>query len=73
MLFTGLKEAVDEHVAELKGLNWQAFSVRYEEDEDWVVGGSRGGVIKEVENMAEVVQLIEEGKREVFLKAVGVK
>ena len=82
LLFTGPQDAVDEHVSELKRLNWQAFSVRLEEDERWVIGGDGGedngqvnerGGIKEVETMAEVVQMIEEGKREVFLKAVGVK
>ena len=74
MLFTGLQHAVDDHVAELKGLNWQAFQVRYEEDEKWnlVNEGSEKGIV-EVETMAEVVRRIPEGRHEHFLKAVGVK
>jgi hypothetical protein len=76
MLFTGDQDAVDEHVAELKRLNWQAFQVRYEEDQHWRLGRTNdaNGVIVEVETMAEVVQCIEEeDRREQFLKAVGVK
>lgn len=69
MVFSGVRTAVEDHVAELKGLNWQAFAVRYEADEEWKFEGD----IKEVETMAEVVQCIEEGRREAFLKAVGVK
>jgi hypothetical protein len=69
MVFSGQKKAVENHVAELKGLNWQAFAIRYEADELWKF--EKG--IKEVETMAEVVQSIEEGRREGFLKAVGVK
>ena len=74
MLFTGPRHAVDEHVAELKGLNWQAFQIRYEEEEEWdLSSGKTGKGIVEVETMAEVVQQIHEGRREHFLKAIGVK
>ena len=69
MIFSGPQAAVNEHVSDLKSLNWQAFSVRYEADEEWKL--DKG--IKEVETMAEVVQCVEEGHREVFLKAVGMK
>jgi hypothetical protein len=69
MVFSGERTAVEEHVAELKGLNWQAFAIRYETDELWAFEEE----IREVETMAEVVQCIEESRREEFLKAVGVK
>jgi hypothetical protein len=75
LLFTGPADAVDEHVKTLKGENWQAFQVRYEAGETWMIGDDHkeaDGVV-EVETMAEVVKLIEEGKREVFLKSIGVK
>lgn len=69
LVFSGQRAAVEDHVAELKGLNWQAFAVRYEADERWEFGKG----VKEVETMAEMVQCIEEGRREAFLQAVGVK
>ncbi|KAL2429953.1 hypothetical protein ABEF95_013460 [Exophiala dermatitidis] len=49
MIFSGPRDLVDAHVAQLKGLNWQAFQVRYDSDEDGIVassgtgGQSRGG------------------------------
>ena len=106
LLYTGAKEAVEEHVRELKGQNWQAFSVRYEGDEKWQLGagnevgenerkkeGKRGkggkvgrddqvvgkghvgkGGIVEVESISEIVKgIVDEDKKEAFLKAVGVK
>lgn len=74
MLFTGLAEAVEEHVAELKTLKWQAFQVRYEAEEEWKIGvQEKATSVVEVETMAEVVQMVEEGKREMFLQAMGVK
>lgn len=69
MVFTGTQAAVDDHVAELKSQNWQAFAVRYEDNEEWRLHSG----ISEVETMSEVVQCIEEHRREAFLKAVGVK
>lgn len=75
MVFSGARSAVEEHVAELKAQNWQAFAVRYESDELWEFGGVEGGGggVREVETMAEAVQCVEEGRREEFLRAVGVK
>ena len=76
MIFSGPSNAVNDHVAELRSQNWQAFSVRYEEEEYWMFendAGERRKGIQEVETMAEVVKGIAEGKREVFLKAAGVK
>ena len=69
LVFSGTKSAVDEHVNELKTQNWQAFAIRYEEAERWHFNEG----IQEVETMAGAVQLIEEGRREVFLKVIGVK
>ncbi|KAK5563039.1 hypothetical protein LTR43_011360 [Exophiala xenobiotica] len=34
MLFSGPRDLVDAHVQELKALNWQAFQVRYDSDEE---------------------------------------
>ncbi|KIW19894.1 hypothetical protein PV08_00469 [Exophiala spinifera] len=34
LLFSGPRDLVDAHVKELKDLNWQAFSKRYDSDED---------------------------------------
>lgn len=62
-----------EHVHALKAQNWQAFQVRYEGDELWVLTHGEG--VKEVESMSDVVKAIEgtvEQKAE-FLKAVGIK
>ena len=74
MLFTGPGFAVDQHVAELKSLNWQAFQVKYEADEVWELG-SKGDAqgINEVETMAEVVRWIPEGRKDQFLKVMGMK
>jgi len=89
MVFSGPRDLVALHVRELKALNWQAFQVRYDSDDDnhsdeAVAGqnGSQGqwafahgaGKIVEVESMAEVVSaIVSEEHRQLFLKAVGVK
>lgn len=69
LVFSGSKSAVDAHVHELKSQNWQAFAVRYEEDEEWEFAEG----IREVETMGEAAQAVEESKREIFLKVIGVK
>lgn len=82
MIFSGPLSAVTEHVNTLKAENWQAFQVRYEEDELWEFAHGKG--VKEMETMAEVVKGVElsntktgeeRGKKqkEDFLKAVGIK
>ena len=82
LLFTGSQKAVDEHVSELKAQNWQAFQVRYEEEEEvWELSRGSGkdkdvkGIgIVEVESMADVVSMIVgEERREIFLRVIGVK
>lgn len=83
MIFSGPASAVNEHVNILKAENWQAFQVRYEEEELWTFVHGKG--IKEMETMGEVVkgvQLadgnnkdIERGakQKQEFLAAVGIK
>ncbi|KAJ4373835.1 hypothetical protein N0V83_002574 [Neocucurbitaria cava] len=76
LIFSGPLSVVNEHVNTLKAQNWQAFQVRYEEDEMWHFAHGVG--VREVETMAEVVKGIqaeEQGKKqkEEFLKAVGIK
>lgn len=41
MVFSGPKDAIDSHVAELRAQRWQAFQVRYDSSEE-VVDGGRG-------------------------------
>ncbi|KAF2131828.1 hypothetical protein P153DRAFT_272006, partial [Dothidotthia symphoricarpi CBS 119687] len=71
ILYTGPVGAVDEHVGLLRRQNWQAFQVRYEEGEVWEMGG--GGGVREVESMSEAVRVVGEGRKEEFLRAVGIK
>ena len=76
LVYSGPSSAVAEHVTTLKAQNWQAFNVRYEEEEPWTFIHGQG--VREVETMAEVVKGVEAGKRatlqkEEFLKAVGIK
>ncbi|CAO2657716.1 Nn.00g038420.m01.CDS01 [Neocucurbitaria sp. VM-36] len=76
LIFSGPLSVVREHVNTLKAQNWQAFQVRYEEEELWHFGHGAG--VSEVETMAEVVKGIQAGERgseqkEEFLKAVGIK
>lgn len=42
MIFSGPRDAVDSHVAELRAQRWQAFQVRYDSSEEEVDGGLRG-------------------------------
>lgn len=83
MIFSGPTSAVIGHVTTLKAENWQAFQIRYEEEELWDFAHGTG--VKEVETMADVVKSIEladgmstEGgkgakQKSEFLKAVGIK
>jgi hypothetical protein len=85
MVFSGPKSLVEEHVATLRGLKWQAFSVRLEEDVAWGFvddgetkgegegKGIGGKGVREVQSLAEVVGAVEEQWREALLRAVGVK
>lgn len=83
MIFSGDSFAVTQHVNTLKAENWQAFQVRYEEEEMWLFAHGKG--VREVETMAEVVKelqllggmtgVVEQGERQKqeFLKAAGIK
>ncbi|KAH7079323.1 hypothetical protein BKA63DRAFT_263948 [Paraphoma chrysanthemicola] len=79
MVFSGPAAAVTDHVNTLKGENWQAFQVRYEEEQLWTFAHGEG--VKEVETMAEAVKHVEgsqkdgihETQKEEFLKAIGIK
>ncbi|KAF1831772.1 hypothetical protein BDW02DRAFT_504455 [Decorospora gaudefroyi] len=77
LVYSGPASAVIEHVNTLKAQNWQAFQVRYEEQELWHFAHGTG--VKEVESMSEVVKGVEreaatgKGHKEEFLKAVGIK
>lgn len=77
LVYSGPSAAVTEHVNTLKAQNWQAFQVRYEEEELWHF--AHGAGVKEMESMSEVVKGVElegaTGKRqkEELLKAIGIK
>ena len=83
MIFSGRSDLVDAHVRELKGLNWQAFQIRYDSADgdgknqkvatQWEFSCCRGKIV-EVETMAQIVQnIVDEENKQIFLKAVGVK
>nr|POE93328.1 rwd domain-containing protein 2b [Quercus suber] len=59
LVYSGPLNAVHEHVNELKALNWQAFQVRLEVEEEWTF--KHGVGVIEVEGMGEVVTEVEEG------------
>ncbi|CAN9266092.1 unnamed protein product [Alternaria alternata] len=69
--------AVTEHVNDLKAKNWQAFQVRYEDEELWHFAHGMGVI--EVESMSQVVKDVEtEGaigntQKEKLLKAIGIR
>lgn len=73
LIYSGPSVAVIEHVNTLKAQNWQAFQVRFEEEESWTFAHGLG--VKEVESMSDVAKSVEGVKRqkEEFLKAVGIK
>ncbi|KAI9655173.1 MAG: hypothetical protein M1821_005656 [Bathelium mastoideum] len=71
MIFSGRATEVNEHVQALKGLNWQAFQVRYEDDQLWLF--KHGDGMKELETMGEVVEEIGEERKEVFMEAMRMK
>lgn len=71
LVFSGAASEVDEHVKELKGLNWQAFQVRHEVDQLWqFVHGV--GVI-EVEGMGDVVKEIGDERKELFMDVMRMR
>lgn len=74
LVYTGVTQAVDAHVSELKNQRWQAFQVRLEEVGKSAWTFSHGSCIKEVESMSEVAQsILQDDRRQEFLEAVGIK
>jgi hypothetical protein len=71
LIYSGPASAVQEHVNELKTLNWQAFQIRLESDEEWALGHGSG--VKEVESMKEVVAEVGEMRKEAFMEAMRMK
>ncbi|KAK1072492.1 hypothetical protein LTR74_002528 [Friedmanniomyces endolithicus] len=71
LLYTGSAPAVRSHIHELKQQNWQAFQVRLEDDEEWLL--SHGAGVIEVEAMKDVVAEVGEARRDVFLEAMRMK
>lgn len=71
LLYSGPERAVREHVNELKGLNWAAFQVRMESEEEWSF--KHGSGVKEVEGLGDVVGEIGEQKKEEFMEAMRMK
>ncbi|KXL42060.1 hypothetical protein M433DRAFT_72078 [Acidomyces richmondensis BFW] len=71
LIYSGSTKAVHNHVNELKRLNWQAFQVRLESEEEWRFAHGPG--MKEVESMKDVVSDLEEARKEIFLAAMRMK
>ena len=64
-------EDVNEHVNELKQLNWQAFQVRFQANEEWIFSHGKG--VREVEAMKEVVAEVGDANKEQFMEAMRMK
>jgi hypothetical protein len=77
LAYSGPSSAVTEHVNLLRAQNWQAFQVRYEEQELWHFAHGTG--VREVESMSDIVKGVEAPNHTAnlqkghFLKAVGIK
>lgn len=84
MIFSGPKDMVDSHVAELRSQRWQAFQVRYDSEETERGGGGNDddfswgfqpcAGVREVETLSEMTQAISRAEhREMFLRVMGLK
>ncbi|KAJ9637671.1 hypothetical protein H2201_006817 [Coniosporium apollinis] len=71
LIFSGPAGSVRQHVQELKQLKWQAFQVRYEEEEEWKLNHGTGVI--EVETMGEVVKEIGQERKEEFMSVMRMK
>lgn len=71
LIFSGPSQYVNEHVRDLRGMNWQAFQVRVEEEGIWTF--KHGSGIVEFESMAEIVSDIGDEKKEVFMEAMKMR
>jgi len=71
LIYAGPYDLVHEHVNELKGLNWQAFQVRLEDDEAWIF--AHGSGVREMEAMKDVVAAIGDQRKDLFMEAMRMK
>ncbi len=71
LIYSGPAKAVHEHVSDLKQLNWQAFQIRLESEQEWTF--SHGAGVKEVEAMKDMVSSIGDQKKEIFLEVMRMK
>ncbi|WPH00447.1 Hypothetical protein R9X50_00327600 [Acrodontium crateriforme] len=71
LAYSGPSRPVHDHVNELKALNWQAFQVRLESEEEWTFAHGCGVI--EVESMAEVVAEVGDSRKELFMEAMRIK
>ena len=71
LIYSGPYDLVHEHVNELKALNWQAFQVRLEDDEEWIF--SHGAGVREMEAMKDVVAAIGDQRKDLFMEAMRMK
>lgn len=71
LVYSGPASEVHEHVNELRSLNWQAFQIRFESEEEW--GLAHGQRVVEVETMKEVVAEVGDDRKEMFMEAMRMK
>jgi len=71
LVYSGPSRAVHEHVNELKHLNWQAFQIRLETEEEWVFGHGHG--VREVEAMKDLVAEVGEARKAEFMEAMRMR
>ncbi|KAI6830736.1 hypothetical protein KC340_g14563 [Hortaea werneckii] len=71
LIYSGPSNAVYEQVNELKQLNWAAFQVRLESEDEWTFAHGTG--VREVEAMKDVVAEVGEVRKDVFMEAMRMK
>jgi len=71
LIYSGAADGVREHVNALKQLNWQAFHVRYESEEEWSFAHGRN--VKEVETMKDIVAEVGEDRKQAFMEAMRMR
>ena len=71
LIYSGPSKSVHDHVNELKALNWAAFQVRVETEDEWQF--THGDGVVEVEAMKDVVAEVREARKEEFLEAMRMK
>jgi len=71
LIYSGAADNVHEHVNALKQLNWQAFQVRYESEEEWSF--AHGSGVREVETMKDIVAEVGEDRKQAFMEAMRMR